>query len=305
MAYFLDERIREACLPAGGGSSVFTLQGPAPNRRPFREAKRFDGSAVQDGDITTIGVVQQGVGAAVFAARLNLAGADTLTLVESGLIYQTTAAGGSGLPAFVNTGAADVFCTLAVPNLAIFDHLGNLLQSLFFRRTIAPVDFTAFLAQTAVGADEAIVAASVQNGGGLSTSQKLAKRLGGLFVQNNGASGLADGRDKFLHPQAGSGRIERVGLKIAPTERSIAVAASGRAEILVADAPDTSFWFRVHRNDTPSVRLNGAAYGHATDPDVDFERNGALAIDVAGASIGFRNTDSVSRTFSTTWGVIS
>ena len=77
MAFFLDERVREACLPLGGG--VFSLQGAVALRQTFAAASRLDGTPVQDGDVTCITVAQTGIGAATFIAVLNLGGTPTLT----------------------------------------------------------------------------------------------------------------------------------------------------------------------------------------------------------------------------------
>lgn len=298
MAFFLDERVREACLPAGGG--VFTLQGAAALRQSFANAKRLDGTPVQDADITCVTVAQTGIGSATFIATLNLGGTPTLTLSGvAGAIKFSTA--GASLPTFDTGSSADVFCTMSVDNMALFDHQGNLLQTALFRGAIIPPDLTDYFAQSSIVDQEAVVAISVENGGGLTLPQKRAKGLAGIFVHDDAGSGTADNIDKFAPPGAASGRTYRAGIKVAPTIRGIVLAAGGVQSILAAPAAGETWEVEAYDEANKANFLKGTVIGHATDPDIlNIIERGTLGFSQSGTDVRIRNNAGAPGTFAYT-----
>ena len=299
MAFFLDEAVRESMQPAGG--AVFNLLGPVAGRQAFSQAKRFDGTAVQTGDKTCVTVVQNISGVivrAVSIATLTLGGSNLLTLNSTphpaGSMYFSTA--GASFPGFNTLDVGEVFITTAVPLLAQFDDTGQLLNPFNYRKTIAPDDLATFLAEIGVQDNEAVIA--LQRVGNAFT------RLGGLFAQNHASTGTADNIDKFVNPNTGQGRVDRVPLKVVPTSRGNTIGAGGVLDILDASDPLGQWFITAWRETVSATRLQGAVLGDAADPKIfgviESEAPPNLEFQLSGTTVRLRNASGTQGNFSYT-----
>lgn len=301
--FFLDEAVRETMRPAGGG--VFNLLGAVSGGQAFANAKRFDGSPVQTGDTTCVTAVQLVNGAkirAVAKATLTLGGTNTLTLDgvphPAGFMFFSTS--GASLPSFNTLTTGEVFVAGAAALFAIFNFDGVLLQSANFRKTILTENLTAFLAQQVIADNEAVLH--------IGRSGASYSGLGGLFLQNNAATGTADSVDKFINPNASGGRSERPPIKAQPTLREITIGAGGVASINAyapwfnpAD-PLADYFVTAWDNANFDVTLSGWWKGHATDPKPRLIQEHAdppeLKFDLTSGDVRIVNTTGATKTIS-------
>lgn len=299
--FFMDEAVRETVQPAGG--AVFNLLGPVSGRQPFSSAKRFNGDDIENGDLTTVTVVQEVGGAKLRVnalATVTLGGTNTLTLNQTphpaGFMYFSTE--GDSFPGFNTGDTGEAFCAGSVPNFAIFDHLGNLLQKALFRQNLSPADLAAFLAQAALSENEAVFHLG-RNGASYTG-------LAGLIAHNSGLSGTADNIDKFNNPNSGGGRQFRVPMKVTPTIREITIGAGGVANIasyapwLDLTIPDAEYLIGAGKVGDLDARLRGYWRGHATAPEPDWisqSVNGLLAFDLDGTDLRLKNKSGASGSY--------
>lgn len=276
MPFVADERIREAMLPLGGG--VFRLEGAPSGRFPFSSMKRRDGSPIQTGDTCCVSFVQAGGHALVAGATYAAGGAETLTVI-AGKIFKTSAGDGVSIPPFDTGNPGECFNTTAADLLAQFTLDGVLLDPEKFRKTI--IKFAgAFDDEVGIQDLEGIVSLGTS-----ATNQRLA----GILAMNKTVTEAADGVDRFSDP-SGIGTVKRVGQKVAPTERNVAIVAGNVATLLDASDPlgqwRVTAWVQAAPANNASIRI----FGHAADP-VTSERieNGFLAWDLSGVNLRIRN----------------
>lgn len=305
--FFLDELIAEGVTFTS--PTTMTLNGAAsPTNAPsnfyrrFRDAKRPDGTPVQSGDTTMVAVAQSPAGRALTVATLTLGATDTLTLsTATNDIRQSTA--GASLPSFSSAGAIGIaYIATSIDLFSVYDNNGGLLNPDRFRDGLMPDDLAAILAQGTITDGEKVFAAAAENGGGLTLAQLRAKRTGGVFMQDNAASGANDGVDTFTASGAGSGRLKRVGIKVAPTERAIALLAGGVVDI-VTPAAGQVFVVDAFDEASPATHLSGRLVGLAGGADVDIldiDQTATLEFAASGATVRLRNNSGSSGTFAYT-----
>lgn len=265
MAFFQDEAARETMQPAGGG--VFNLLGAVDGRQAFSACKRKDNTSVQSGDKTCVTVVQKVAGVtlrAVAIGTLTLGGSNLITLnttpYPSGKMYMSTS--GLSFPGFNTLDTGEVFITTAVPLIGQFDDDGNLLDPFNYRKTMHPAALATFLAEIGGQDNEAVMA--------LFRSGNFFTGLAGLFAQNHNSVGSADGIDKFINPNTGQGRVDRVPIKVGPTYRDNTIGAGGVFDIptaiLNASEPNAEWIVTAWKQGDPATRLKFWVHGHASDP---------------------------------------
>ena len=303
MAFFLDEAVRETMQPAGG--AVFNLLGAKDGLQAFQSAKRADGTAVQTGDKTCVTCLQSlgGVVIRVISiATLTLGGTNTLTLSTvayptGGMFFSTE---GASFPTFNTQDTGETFCALAVPILDLYDDEGNALNSQRHRKTSYPADLADFAGQQVIAENEAVFHLG-RSGPGFSGAA-------GLFAQINGSTGTADGVDKLVNPNAGTGRVDRVPIKVAPTHRETAIPAMGLMPIQTIapwfDLTDSkaNYHVRAWDNADRSVYLQGDWQGDPVSPQaynvIEHADPPLLEFDLAGTTAGLRNNVNAAKTFS-------
>jgi len=278
MAFFLDEIVREGVTFTS--PTTMTLNGPVANHRRFRESKRRDGTTVQSGDTTVVGVIQTPAGRGICRATLTLGAQDTLTL-DASKIYQSTA--GAALPTFSPAGnPGEAYCTSPVDLFQIFDDAGNLLVPDLFRKNILKEKIVAgFLSEVGVTDEEGVGALGVN---------AAYDGLGGFFAYDDDASDTADGEDVFQNDHTSTGRVKRVSQKPWPTIRGQNIAAGNVLTVLDASAAGRQ-WLVAVRDATGAHRSTAIVLGHATDPFVDvINEYGSLPFELSGANLQVRNT---------------
>ena len=286
--FFMDELCREACTFLS--ATTLRLDGAPAYFTTFRSALRRDGTPVQSGDTTSIGVAQAPGNRAIVKATLTLGAQDTLTLSTNAAdLYKSTA--GAGLPAFSPAGAAgDVYCSAPVDFFQTFDDAGNLLRPELFRNNAFPEKVVLdFLSELGTLHREAVFAqgvAAAEDG------------LAGLFAMDTLSSSAEDGEDVFENDHTTTGRVKRLSTKPWPTKRGDNI-GSGNALDLFSAAAAGRRWLAAAWDATGAHSAIAFVLGHATDPYVDVIReDGAIAFELSGTTIRIRNNTGGAATIS-------
>lgn len=280
MTFVIDEITREACDFAS--ATTLNLTGELLYHKRFRDMFRRDGTPVQSGDTTSVGVAQANAGRAICRATLILGAQDQLVL-DAGKVYKSTA--GASLPAFSPVGAAgEVYCAAPVDFFQMFDDAGNLLNPDLIRAATYPEKIVAdFLSELGTVDKEAVLALGVN---------AAFDTLAGFFAMDTSsplASAAADGEDIFQNDHTATGRVRRLSLKPWPTKRGDNI-ATGNALTLFAASTAGRLHLVLAWDATGAHYAMAMVLGHATDPIlVPIFEFGSIGFEVAGTSINLRN----------------
>lgn len=277
MVWFTDELVRETGTFTS--STVVRLTGAAANHIRFRDAKRRDGSDVQSGDRTQVGVFQAGVGFAICSAQLTLGANDTLTL-DASKVRQSSA--GASLPTFSASGAAaDVYIAESVDTTAGYDESGNLLNPDLFRQAIIAEKVVAgFLSELGTVNNEGVVAL------GLTTAFD---QLAGVFAYDDDYTETEDNEDVFENDHTSTGRVRRLSLKPWPTKRGDSLPDGNALTLFDASTADR-VWLVFAMADGGAHHVFGLVVGHASNPLIfPILEYGSLTFDQSGTNVQVRN----------------
>lgn len=278
--FVMDEIVRETCQFTS--ATALRLTGAKEFHRTFRSMKRRDGTAVQSGDTTSVGVVQSPGKRAICRATLTLGAEDTLTL-DSGNVYGSTDAGGA-LPGFSSAGApGEAYCTAPRDFFQVFDDAGNLLRRDFFRDAMFPPKLVAdFLSELGTVDREAVLSLGVN---------AAFDDLGGLFAMDTVSAVAEDGEDIFENDNTGNGRVRRLSLKPWPTARNANI-LTGNALAIGAFATANRVNLLKVWDATGAHAAMAFAIGHAADPKlIVLYEVGNIKFEQSGTTISIRNND--------------
>lgn len=272
MAVTGNNLVKENCTGTGSGS--LTLTGPAATFFTFLGAGLISNRAVY---YSLKSGAEREVGKGTYIAPATL---------SRDVIFQSS---NSNAALSLGAGTHEVIVTIPYQKLLFLDENDLIADPTPFRKTIARTLMSDFLAEPSPSDLEAL---SVLGVGAAFDG------LGGLFALDQSATGAADGKDKFLHPSS-AGFVRRVGIKVAPTTRNIAIPAGNVYSLFDAAAADSVWDFEAHRVDSPDHHVQGTINGGAL-PYVDYDRAGLVGVTGSGTFPQIRNDDSVSRNFSVT-----
>lgn len=272
MVHIVENRVRENAL--ANGLNSFQLQGAVSGRQRFRESDRPGGGTAQSGDTFWYVCVQD---------PLYEIGLGTLTLGTPDTLSRDTVLESSNADSAVsfNNASATVFSAIPSQHLFYTDPSGAIgdpspLRAATFRDLAATLKAELGLEDNEL----AFIAGGTAEGDG----------LGGLFRWDNADVTAADEIDKLVNVNTGTGRHNRVPIKVAPTSRGNVIASGGTLEVVPAGTLGAKWFVEAHSEGDSDDQLSGYIIGDAAAPAArGIDSTGDLDFDISGTSVRIIN----------------